>query len=126
MVSELFLGATAVTVVKHYIAVYGLACLTGLMAMTGSSGIALGKGRTGRLVEEKKKRMPFLGANGVLIMIPAAIFLNIKAAAGAFDIWFYAIQVLELTVGLVQLTLMGKNFRAGLRLTGRLRAIPVK
>jgi hypothetical protein len=120
MVSELFLDMSAVVVVKHYIARYGLVCLVVLMAVTGGTGFALAKGRQGRLIEEKKKRMPRIGVNGLLIMIPCAIFLNTKAADGAFDTWFYTVQVLELVVGVVQLTLMGKNFRAGLRLSGRL------
>ncbi|ANH33149.1 hypothetical protein A3768_2000 [Ralstonia solanacearum] len=120
-VSELFLDATAVATVKRCIALYGLACLVALMAMTGGSGFALGRGRKGRLIEEKKKRMPLIGANGALVMIPAAIFLHDRAASGVFDTWFYAVQALELAVGLVQLTMMGKNFRAGLRLAGRLR-----
>ena len=126
LVSELFLSTSAVVAVKHYIAMYGLVGLVVLMAMTGGSGFALGKGRKGRLIEEKKKRMPLIGANGLLIMIPSAIFLNIKAADGAFDAWFYAVQVLELAVGVVQLTLIGKNFRAGLNLSGRLRTTPAK
>lgn len=122
LVSELFLDAAAIAAVKHHIAVYGLGCLIVLMAMTGGSGFALSKDRKGRLIDEKKKRMPLIGINGVLIMIPAAIFLNSKAAAGALDTWFYAVQAVELAVGLVQLILMGKNFRAGLRLSGRLRS----
>lgn len=126
LVSELFLSTSAVVAVKHYIAMYGLVCLVVSMAMTGGSGFALSKGRKGRLIEEKKKRMPLIGANGLLIMIPSAIFLSIKATNGAFDTWFYAVQVLELAVGVVQLTLMGKNFRAGLRLSGRLRATLAK
>ena len=126
LISELFLDTPAVVAVKHTIAVYGLVCLVVLMAMTGGSGAALGRGRTGRLVEEKKKRMPLIVANGVIIMIPSAIFLNVKATDGAFDTWFYGVQTLELAVGVVQLTLMGKNFRAGLRLSGRLRVTPVK
>jgi Na+/H+ antiporter NhaA len=126
LASELFLDMSAVVAVKHYIVRYGLVCLVVLMAITGGSGFALAKGRQGRLIEEKKKRMPFIAANGLLIMIPCAIVLNIKAADGAFDSWFYAVQVLELAVGLVQLTLMGKNFRAGLRLSGRLRAQPLE
>ncbi|WP_255347633.1 MULTISPECIES: hypothetical protein [Xenorhabdus] len=31
------------------------------------------------------------------------------------------VQALELAIGFVQLTLMSRNFQAGLRLTGRLR-----
>lgn len=126
LISELFLSTSAVAAVKHYIAMYGLVGLVVFMAMTGGSGFALAKDRKGRLIDEKKKRMPLIGANGLFIMIPSAIFLNIKATDGAFDTWFYTVQVLELVVGVVQLTLMGKNFRAGLRLSGRLRTTPAK
>jgi hypothetical protein len=126
LVSELLLDTTAVAAVKHYVAMYGLVCLVTLMATAGGTGFVLGKNRKGRLLEEKKSRMPLIGASVVLIMIPAAIFLNGKAEAGSFDTWFYAVQAVELVVGAAQLILMGKNFRAGLRLTGRLRAAPIK
>ena len=42
--------------------------------------------------------------------------MNYKAAAGEFDVAFYAVQFVELVVGAVQLTLMGMNFRDGFRL----------
>ena len=121
LVSELFLDTQAIVAVKQTIAKYGLVCLVIAMAATGGSGFALGKDRKGRLVEEKKKRMSIIGANGMLLMIPSAIFLSIKATAGEFDAMFYMVQAIELVVGLIQLTLLGKNFKAGLRLSGRLR-----
>jgi hypothetical protein len=124
LVSELWLPADAVVTVKRWIALYGLACLVAAMAATGGTGFNLARQRTGRLVDEKKRRMPVIGANGVLVMIPAAIFLHTKAAAGEFDTAFYVVQAIELAVGLVQLTLMSRNFRTGLRLSGRLRAAP--
>lgn len=124
LVSELFLDTQAVVAVKQTIARYGLVCLVIAMAATGGSGFALGKERKGRLIEEKKSRMPFIAANGLLVMIPAALFLSMKASAGEFDALFYVVQAIELAVGLVQLTLLGKNFKAGLRLSGRLRAVP--
>ena len=100
------------------IVAYGLVVLVLAMAVTGGSGFALAKARKGWLLEQKKKRMPIIALNGVLVMIPAAIFLNFKAAAGEFDGLFYAVQVVELVVGVVQLTLMGMNFRDGLKLAG--------
>ncbi|WP_340622387.1 hypothetical protein [Xenorhabdus siamensis] len=121
VISELFLDTTAVVAVKHSIAFYGLASLAVLMAVTGGSGFSLSKNKKGRLIDEKKKRMPVIGINGLLIMIPVAIFLNIRASQGMFDIWFYTVQALELAIGFVQLTLMSRNFQAGLRLTGRLQ-----
>ena len=77
--------------------------------------------RRGPLVETKKKRMPIIAANGILILIPSALFLSFKAQAGAFDTWFYAIQALELVAGAVNFTLLGLNMRDGLRMTGKMR-----
>jgi hypothetical protein len=121
LVSELILSQEAIVAVKHSIVAYGLVVLVLAMAVTGGSGFALAKTRKGWLLEQKKKRMPIIALNGILVMIPAAIFLNFKAAAGEFDGLFYAVQVVELVVGVVQLTLMGMNFRDGLKLAGRLR-----
>lgn len=120
LVSELFLDHAAVAAVKHSIVTYGLAVLVLAMASTGGSGFALAQARNGRLLEQKKKRMPIIALNGVLVMIPSAVFLNHKATAGELDGLFYAVQVIELMVGLVQLTLMSMNFRDGLKLAGRL------
>jgi len=118
LVSEIFMDYASVAAVKHAI-VYGLFLLVPFMAATGGTGFALGKMRKGPLLDQKKKRMAIIGANGLLVMIPAAIFLNGKAAAGEFDAMFYSVQVVELVVGVVQLTLMGVNFRDGLRLAGK-------
>ena len=121
LLSELFMGQDAIVTVKHAIAYYGLIPLAILMAATGGSGMFFAKGRKGQIVEDKKKRMPKIGANGLLVMIPCAIYLNSKAAAGEFDTIFYIVQLIELVVGVVQLTLLGKSFRDGLKLAGRLR-----
>ena len=120
LVSEVLLDDADVAAVKHTIA-YGLFLLVPFMAATGGSGFALGKTRTGRLLDKKRKRMAIVGINGVLVMIPAAIFLNFKAGAGEFDTLFYTVQAVELIAGVIQLTLMGMNFRDGLTLSGKLR-----
>ncbi|QKE39811.2 hypothetical protein [Ferrovum myxofaciens] len=120
LVSEVFLDYAAVAAVKHAI-VYGLYLLVPFMAATGGSGFVLSKTRKGWLLDQKKKRMAIIGTNGLFVMIPAAIFLNGKAAASEFDALFYAVQGVELIVGIVQLTLMSMNFRDGLKLDGKLR-----
>ena len=89
------------------------------LALAGGTGHLLGRGRTGRLVEHKRKRMPFIAANGIVILIPCALFLTWKADSYAFDATFYAVQVLELFAGALNLALLGMNLRDGLRLTGR-------
>ena len=124
MISELFLDQSAVVTVKHAIAVYGLAILVCAMILTGGSGFALGKTRKGRLVEQKKNRMRFIGINGVLVMLPSALYLYSKSAVAEFDTLFYVVQVIELSAGLMQLILMGRNFHDGLKLAGKLRSRP--
>ncbi|MHC1742656.1 MAG: hypothetical protein AB9873_06440 [Syntrophobacteraceae bacterium] len=53
LVSELFLGHGAITVVKHSIVTYGLIPLVVMMASTGWSGVSLSKGRKGRLLSPR-------------------------------------------------------------------------
>ena len=65
--------------------------------------------------------MPFIAANGLLILVPAAIFLSVRAQAGMFDGAFYAVQAVELLAGAINVTLIGLNIRDGLRLSRRRR-----
>ena len=84
----------------------------------------LARSRKGRLVDAKKRRMPFIAANGLLVLVPCAIVLNRWAAAGSFDSAFYLVQCIELVAGAVNLGLMALNARDGLRLAGRLPVGP--
>ena len=118
---ELFGSHQAVATIKSLIVVPGLFVLVPAIIAAGGSGFALSKSRQGRLVETKKKRMPFIAANGLLVLVPTAIFLDRWATAGAFDTTFYLVQGVELLVGYVNLTLMGMNIRDGLKMSGRFR-----
>ncbi len=120
LISELFLSQAAIVTVKGTI-LQAMWILIPAMVATGGSGFALAKNRSGRLVESKKKRMPFIALNGVLILLPAAFYLQSKALAGAFDSSFYAIQALELIAGATNLWLLSKNMYEGLKLAGRMR-----
>jgi hypothetical protein len=66
-------------------------------------------------IDHKKRRMRIIALNGLLVMLPAAFFLDSKASAGELDALFYVVQAIELSVGIVQILLMGKNFRDGER-----------
>ena len=116
---ELFGSHESIAMVKSLIVMPGLFILIPAIAATGGTGFALSKNRKGRLVESKKKRMPFIGANGLLVLLPAAIFLDQWATSGSFDTKFYFVQGLELMAGAVNLTLMGLNMRDGLKMTGK-------
>lgn len=121
LVSELFLAPAAVAWVKHVV-VGGLLFLVPAMLATVASGFALAQSRCGGLLDRKRRRMPFIAANALLVMIPAALFLDRKAGGGDFDTLFFAVQGIELAVGALQLFLLGLNFRDGLRLARRLPA----
>ena len=115
---ELLGSHEAVAHLKPLIVTPGLWILIPALAATGGSGMFLAKSRGGRLVDAKKKRMPIIAANGLLVLVPCAIFLNRLVSAGEFDTTFYVVQAMELLAGATNLALMGLNARDGLRLAG--------
>ena len=116
--SELFGTEENIRTVKLMIP-WGLLVLIPSLALTGGTGHVLGRGRTDPLIARKSKRMPFIAANGIVILIPAALFLAYKADTYAFDATFYAVQVLELVMGALNIALLYLSLVDGLRLTGR-------
>jgi hypothetical protein len=121
--SELFASQAIVTSVKTAIP-WGFLLLIPALAAAGGSGFVLAKGRRAGLIGAKMRRMPLIAANGVLVLIPSALFLAFKASAAEFDTGFYAVQALELAAGAANITLIGLNMRDGLRMKGRLRRLP--
>lgn len=121
LASELFFDERSVVQVKNGI-LRAMWLLIPAMAAAGASGFALGKGRSGRLLDAKKRRMRLVAANGILILLPSAFALASMANAGRFDALFYAVQALELLAGAVNVVLIALNMRDGLRLGGRLSA----
>jgi len=121
--SELFASEAVVAMVKTSIP-WGFLILVPALAIAGASGFGLGKTRRGDVVMRKQKRMPIIAANGILVLIPSALYLSSKAEAGAFDSGFYAVQMLELVAGAVNIILLARNMRDGLRLSGKLRHGP--
>jgi hypothetical protein len=116
-ITELFASDAVVIAVKTAIPWGFLLLIPALMA-AGGSGFALASGRRAGLVGAKIKRMPLIAANGIMILIPAALFLASKATAGAFDAVFYGVQALELAAGAANIALLGLNLRDGLRMRG--------
>lgn len=119
VVSELFLDQASVVAVKNAI-LTGMWVLIPAMAGTGGSGFSLAGGRSGRLVDIKKRRMKVVAANGLLVLLPSAWMLASWANADRFDSTFYSLQGVELVAGAINITLLALNMRDGLRLTGRL------
>ena len=117
-----FFGTTeSIAELKSLIVWPGLFILVPSIALTGASGFALAKVRSGKLVQQKMKRMPFVGANGILVLIPCAVFLDRWASVGVFDTNFYIVQGIELLAGATNLFLMGMNMKDGFKMSGRFR-----
>ncbi|RVV97090.1 hypothetical protein EKE94_15645 [Mesobaculum littorinae] len=117
---ELFGSVSTIVAIKSAIP-WGFLLLIPALAATGGTGFNLAKGRRPKLITTKIKRTAACAANGLLVLVPSAVFLAFKARAGELDAVFYAIQALELIAGAANITLLGLNMRDGLKMTGRFR-----
>ncbi|MCF8478594.1 MAG: hypothetical protein K9G60_16320 [Pseudolabrys sp.] len=123
VLTEVFASQAVIVAVKTTIP-WGFLMLIPALAAAGGSGFVLAKGRQGGLIGAKIKRMPLIGANGIFILIPSALFLASKASAAEFDIHFYGVQAIELVAGATNIALLGLNMRDGLKMKGWLRRRP--
>lgn len=125
VVSELFMTELAVTYVKQAI-VLALFVFVPTIAITGATGFSMGgKGRN-PLLANKRRRMPFIAGTGLLLLLPAAVFLYVRSQAGVFDPTFYWVQGLELLAGASNLTFIGLNIRDGLRLSKNRKSVAAR
>lgn len=115
LISETFGSYADIAMVKNAI-LWGMIVLIPCLAITGATGSSLGKRRADPRVSAKKKRMPLIAGNGLIVLVPSAIYLSHLANNGDFGTVFYAFQAFELVVGAVNLTLMGLNIRDGFAL----------
>ncbi|RWO54464.1 FAD-dependent oxidoreductase [Mesorhizobium sp.] len=119
VLAELFASDGTIIAVKTAIP-WGFLLLVPAIAAAGGSGLALSGGRRAGVVGAKLRRMPVIAANGILVLIPSALFLAAKAHAAEFDSMFYAVQTLELIAGATNIALLSLNMRDGFKLSGRL------
>ena len=110
VISEIFLSHQAVLTVKTVI-VFAVFLLIVAMATTGATGFKMAGKSQNPTIVAKRRRMPMIAANGLLILLPCAFFLYSKALSGQFDGVFYAIQVVELVAGATNLFLMFKSMQ---------------
>ncbi len=122
VLSELFGSPEIIAQVKSTI-LMGMFILIPSMMVVGGSGMAMGARRKDAPALAKKKRMPIIAANGLIVLLPAAIFLEGRANEGLFDMTFYAVQTLELIAGATNLTLMGLNIKSGREMANRRRGL---
>lgn len=120
LVSELFLDVGAVVATKRGI-VLALTLLVPCLAALNFTGEHMTRRLTGPLVARKRRVLRFMGANAALVLVPSALTLFWLSRDGSLESAFYAVQALELIAGATNLTLLGINIHAGLKLAGRLR-----
>lgn len=123
LLSEAVGDPATIALVKAAI-LYGMALLIPALALAGGTGFRLAKKSKVGIVQRKTLRMPLAAANGVLILVPSAIFLANRSAAGELDATFYAVQAVELAAGAANVLLLGLNMRDGLALRQRRRRKP--
>lgn len=118
ILSEMFGSTEQIVLVKTTI-LQGMAILIPAMAITGGSGFSLGGKWKTPLITNKKRRMKIATGNGILILVPSAFFLAMRAEAGNFDTTFVVVQAIELLAGATNITLLGLNMRDGLSMRNR-------
>lgn len=120
VIAELFGTAQEIVFVKNLIVTPGLFILIPAIALTGMTGFKLSQTHQGKLIAVKQIRMMFIAANGLMILLPAALHLQHLAGLGTYNTLFYLIQGVELLAGAVNLVLMSLNIRDGLRFSGKI------
>jgi len=118
--SELFGSMAVIAAVKEMIP-WGFLVLVPALAIAGASGFRLAGASSDPRIVKKRRRMPFIAANGILILVPAALYLATLASRGEFGMLFYGVQAIELAAGAVNITLMALNIRDGLSLAANRR-----
>ncbi|WP_372088535.1 hypothetical protein P7L79_03125 (plasmid) [Tistrella mobilis] len=121
--AEIWGSAATVALVKTAIP-WGFLLLVPALAATGGSGMALAQGVRSGLAARKRRRMAIIALNGMLVLIPSALFLAARAGAGRFDTGFVLVQAIELVAGAVNLTLLCLNLRDGVRMARGRKALP--
>ena len=122
LASELFGNHALITTIKTSI-LWGMLILIPAMITAGATGASLGKGWKLPVVARKSGRMKIIAANGILILMPSAVFLAYKAQAGTFDTAFYVVQAFELIAGATNITLLSLNMRDGIALRRRRKPV---
>lgn len=123
VLSELSGRPDAIIAVKTAIP-YGLFILVPALITAGMSGMKLGVKWKHPAIAAKKRRMPIIAVNGVIVLVPSCFVLRSLALAGDFGTTFYAVQALELTAGAVNIALLLLNMRDGFRLRPNRRITP--
>jgi hypothetical protein len=108
LIAELSGIVPFITTVKQGIA-FGLLILVPTMATIGLSGARLAGTTTYPVIQQKRRSMIFIAANGLLVLMPCALILAWLATTDRFGVIFYVVQGIELIAGSINITLLVRN-----------------
>ncbi|WP_240008012.1 hypothetical protein [Pseudaquidulcibacter saccharophilus] len=104
--------------VRTYI-FYTMFVMIAAIIITAVTGFKIAKKMRGPIIENKKKRMPFIGLNGAIVLLPLAIILFmysnetiLKGQEGMVD----TLRLIELIFGAINIILISLNIKDGLKL----------
>jgi len=117
--ADVFMDEQSVLQVKRAV-VRGLFVLVPAMILSGATGRALAGPKPKGLAARKLSRMRLIALNGIFVLVPSALVLRELAERGELGQVFFAVQVLELVAGGLNLLLLARNAREGMALSGRL------
>ena len=115
LTAELALGPEATRTVRLII-VGALPILIAALATAGATGNRLAGRSKAPIVRRKLLRMKVTALNGLLVLVPSALFLGWKAWAHDFGGAFATVQRVELLTGALNVALLGLNMHDGLRM----------
>ncbi|MDI2090895.1 hypothetical protein [Commensalibacter oyaizuii] len=96
---------------------YGFIFLIPALIIVSGTGSKMAGKINNPAIHHKKKRMPFIALNGLIILIPCALYLRYLAVHEHLDFTFFLIQIVELIAGGVNITLLMLNVLAGINLS---------
>lgn len=116
--AELVLSAASVVAVRTAI-LYAVPVLVIAMIAAGASGARLAGRSKAPVIVAKRRRMALAAANGLIVLVPSAVFLGLRAQAGDFAAPFALVQIVELAAGAVNIVLLSLNMKAGMAMRAR-------
>lgn len=121
VLTELFGSLHQIADVKQTVA-WGLLVLVPALVITGLTGFASAGSSTDPRIVAKKRRMRLIAGIGLLLLVPATLYLDGLASRGEFGTLFYTVQAVELAAGAINLALMSFNIRDGRQLVSAARS----
>lgn len=96
---------------------FGLPVLIGCLVTAALSGRHLARNSRAAVIRRKQRRMRIVAAAGIVVLVPCALILDDLTASVSVGGVVTALEIAEMLVGALNLTLLVLNFRDGRGLT---------